>query len=82
LRDDKRKNKKILQYLNEENEYSKHWFKVNNVNSKKIFNNLKNSLPKYEESLKTKLDEYEYFSTQSLAQEYRKYFRIIKNRKN
>jgi oligopeptidase B len=81
LRDDKRKNKKILQYLNEENEYSKHWFKVNNVNSKKIFNNLKNSLPKYEESLKTKLDEYEYFSTQSLAQEYKKYFRIYKKKK-
>ena len=32
LRDDKRKNKKIINYLNEENKYSNFWFKKNKVN--------------------------------------------------
>ncbi len=81
LRDDKRKNKEILQYLNDENEYSKHWFKVNKVNSKKIFESYKKSIPKHEVGFKKKIDEYEYFSTQSLREEYRKYYRIYKKKK-
>ena len=38
LRDDKRKNKEILNYLNRENIFTNFWFKKNKVNSKKIFN--------------------------------------------
>ena len=81
LRDDERKNKKILNYLDKENKYLKHWFRENNINSKEIFNRLKKSLPKYEEGFKNKVDGYEYFSTQSLTQEYKKYYRIHKKEK-
>ena len=81
LRDDKRENSEILDYLKEENKYTNYWFKKNNTNSKKIFNFYKDSLPKYEESIKTKINKYQYFSTASLAQEYRKYYRIFKNKK-
>ena len=62
IRDDKRENKEVLDYLNEENRYTKSWFK-NKVNNGKIFNYYKNSIPKFEESFKTKIDEYNYFST-------------------
>ncbi len=81
LRDDKRENSEILDYLKEKNKYTNYWFKKNNTNSKKIFNFYKDSLPKYEESIKTKINKYQYFSTASLAQEYRKYYRIFKNKK-
>jgi len=81
LRDDKRKNKKIINYLNEENKYSNFWFKKNKVNSRKIFEFYKNALPKFEESLRTKIDQYEYFSTSSIKQEHRKYYRLYKKSK-
>ncbi len=81
LRDDSRKNKEILNYLNQENKYSDYWYKTNKVNSRKIFEYYKNTLPKFEESLKTQLKAYKYFSTASLTQEYRKYYRIFKKKK-
>ena len=56
LRDDNRKNKEILNYLNHENEFTKNWFKKNKVNSKRFFKYYKDSLPKLEESIKTKID--------------------------
>ena len=75
LRDDERKNKEVIKYLNEENKYTKDWFKKNKVNTRKIFRYYKNAIPKFEESFKTKIDEYEYYSTSSLFQEHRKYYR-------
>ena len=72
LRDDDRKNKEILSYLNKENKYSEKWFKTNKVDSNKIFKYLKNSIPRFEESFKLKIDEYQYFSTSSISQEYKK----------
>ena len=82
LRDDKRKNSKVLNYLKDENKYTDYWFKENKVDSKKIFKKYKNSIPKFEEGFKTSIDEYQYFSTASSSQEYRKYYRIFKKRKN
>lgn len=82
LRDDKREDPEILNYLNEENKYTNYWFKENNINSKKIFNFYKNSLPNFEESYKTQIDDYQYYSTASLSQEYRKYYRIYKRKKH
>ena len=38
-------------------------------------------MPNFEESFKTKIDDYQYFSTASLSQEYRKYYRIFKSKK-
>ncbi len=81
LRDDERLNKEVLSYLREENKYSKKWFIENKVNSKKIFNFYKNSIPKFEESFKVKIDNFQYFSTASASQEYRKYYRIFKNKR-
>ena len=81
LRDDKRKNKKVLNYLVKENQYADQWFKENKVNSKKIFNQYKKSLPIFEEGLKTKIDDYEYYSTASVSKEHRKFYRIQKKKK-
>jgi oligopeptidase B len=75
LRDDTRKNKDVIRYLNEENKYTESWFKTNKVNTGKIYNYYKNAIPNFEEGIRTKIDEYEYYSTSSLFQEYRKYYR-------
>ena len=81
LRDDERRNKDVINYLKKENEYSDYWFKVNKVNSNKIFQKYKKALPKYEDGFKTKIDKYQYFSTASIFQEYRKYYQIFQNKK-
>ena len=81
LRDDKRQNKEILNYLSDENKYSDYWFKHNKVNSEKIYRYFKNGLPKFEESFKNRIDDYQYFSTTTLKNEYRKYYRIHKKKK-
>ena len=82
LRDDERKDKKVIEYLHKENEYSDYLFKKNKVKSKEIFKYYKYSLPKLEKSFKKKIDGYHYYSTSNLSQEYRKYYRIFKKRKN
>ena len=81
LRDDKRKDKNVISYLVKENNFTNSWFKSNNVNSSKIFNYYKNAIPDFEESFKSQIDEYLYFSTSSLSQEYRKYYQILKKKK-
>jgi len=81
LRDDKRKNKEVIEYLRKENKYSDNWFKTNQVNSQKIFKFYKNSIPKYEEGHKTKLGKYLYYSTASIVKEHRKYYRIYNKKK-
>lgn len=81
LRDDSRKNTDVINYLNEENRFTHQWFKNNKVNSKKVFNYYKNSLPKFEEGFKNKIDNYLYYSTTSSNAEYKKYYRIFKKKK-
>ena len=54
LRDDKRKNKNIIKYLNEENQYAESWFKSNNVNSKKFLNIIKMQYQNSKKVLKQK----------------------------
>jgi oligopeptidase B len=81
LRDDKRKNKEVLEYLSKENRYTNYWFKANKVNSKKIFQRYKTLLPKSEVGFKSKVDQYNYYSTASLSQEHRKYYRESKKKK-
>ena len=81
LRDDKRKNKKVLNYLKEENKYANYWFRTNKVNSKKVFNYYKKAIPIFEESLKTNLGDYDYYSTASLYKEHRKYYRLHNKKK-
>lgn len=81
LRDDKRKNKKVLNYLKEENKYSKNWFESNGVNANKIFKSYKKRLPKLDESYPLEVDGYKYFSSIEISSEHRKYFRVYKNKK-
>ncbi len=81
LRDDQRKNKTILKYLNEENKYTNDWLRSNNISSDRIFNYYKKSLPKLEESFKNNIDGYDYFSSISIGSEHRKYFRNYKGKK-
>ena len=81
LRDDERKDKEILNHLDEENKYSNFWYKSNKVNSKKIFNYYKRKIPKFEEGPKTKFDNYQYFSTASSIKEHKKYYQVHKKKK-
>ncbi len=81
LRDDSRRNKEVINYLDQENKYSINWFKKNQVKSKKIFRYYKDALPKYELGLKTKIDDFEYYSRASLYQEHRKYYRVFNKKK-
>ncbi len=76
LRDDARKDKEIIKYLNLENEYTETWFKANKANTDNIFKYYKNAIPNFEEGIKTKIDNYEYYSTSSLSKEHRKYYRL------
>ncbi len=81
LRDDSRKNKEVINYLKEENRYSKKWFKTNGVSPKKIFQAYKKRLPKLDESYPTEIDGYKYLSTIRISSEHRKYYRVYKNQK-
>ena len=75
LRDDTRKNPEILSYLEEENKYCEEWF-VNGVDYRKeIFNELVNSIPKEEISLKIKKNDFYYFSKIKSDEQYPVYFR-------
>ena len=82
MRDDSRKDKEVIGYLNEENKHTEFWFKDNKVNTGEIFKYYKNAIPSFEEGIKIKIDEFEYFSTSSLSQEYRKYYRVKNKSKN
>lgn len=80
LRDDTRKKSNVINYLKAENAYTANWFKENEVDSERIFQFYKNSLPRIEEGFKTKIDNYQYFSKSSISNEYRKYYRIFKKK--
>tara|TARA_B100002019_G_scaffold113048_1_gene97379 strand:- start:2806 stop:4842 length:2037 start_codon:yes stop_codon:yes gene_type:complete len=81
LRDDKRKDREVIKYLLEENKYTDYWFKTNKVSSKEIFKSYLQSIPKFEKGFKSKIDQYEYYSTSSISQEHRKYYRLFKKSK-
>ena len=75
LRDDTRKNPEILSYLEEENKYCEEWF-VNGVDYRKeIYDELVNSIPKEEISLKIKKNDFYYFSKIKSDEQYPVYFR-------
>ncbi len=75
LRDDTRKNPEILSYLEEENKYCEEWF-VNGVDYRKeIYDELVNSIPKEEISLKIKKNDFYYFSKMKSDEQYPVYFR-------
>ncbi len=81
LRDDKRQDKKVLNHLKDENIYSNYFLRKISKYSKKIYQSYKQSIPEIEESFKTTIDEYEYYSEASLKKEHRKYYRIFRKKK-
>ncbi len=75
LRDDTRKNSEILSYLEEENKYCEEWF-VNGVDYRKeIYDELVDSIPNEEISLKIKKNDFYYFSKIKSDEQYPVYFR-------
>ncbi|MBR52026.1 MAG: S9 family peptidase [Gammaproteobacteria bacterium] len=81
LRDDSRKNKEIINYLKQENNYSKNWFNSNKIDANKIFRSYKQRLPKLEESYPYDIDGYRYYSSISINSEHRKYYRSYKQQR-
>ena len=62
LRDDERKNKEIISYLEDENKYTDNWFAARKDYKTEIYNEMLNRIPEKETSMKIKKDDYFYFS--------------------
>ncbi len=75
LRDDTRKNKEILSYLEDENKYCEEWFSSGIDFRKEIYNELIDSMPNEEISLKIKKNDFYYFSKIKSDEQYPVYFR-------
>ncbi len=75
LRDDTRKNKEILSYLEDENKYCEEWFSSGIDFRKEIYNELIDSIPNEEISLKIKKNDFYYFSKIKSDEQYPVYFR-------
>ena len=75
LRDDTRKNPEILNYLEEENKYCEEWFSNGVDYRKEIYDELINSIPSEEVSLKIKKNDFYYFSKMKSDEQYPVYFR-------
>ena len=80
LRDDTRKNKEILNYLEEENKYCEEWFSNGVDCRKEIYNELIDSIPSEEISLKIKKDDFYYYSKIKSDEQYPVYFREKENK--
>ena len=80
LRDDTRKNKEILNYLEEENKYCEEWFSNGIDYRKEIYNELIDSIPSEEISLKIKKDDFYYYSKIKSDEQYPAYFREKENK--
>ena len=75
LRDDTRKNPEILNYLEEENKYCEEWFSNGVDYRKEIYDELINSIPSEEVSLKIMKNDFYYFSKMKSDEQYPVYFR-------
>ena len=75
LRDDFRKDKEIISYLKQENDYSSQWFEERTNYKDEIYNEMLKKLPDKETSMKIRKDDYLYFSEISLNEQYSRYYR-------
>ena len=75
MRDDTRKNKEILDHLNSENDYLESWFLSGEDQRKKIFEEITDRIPKKEESVPVRLNNYEYFRRYESGNEHGIYIR-------
>ena len=81
IRDDKREDTEVINYLKEENKYAEYWFKENKVDKNSIFNEYKAFLPNLEKGFPTKIDQYSYFSTISILHNIENIIKFIKKKK-
>ena len=75
LRDDFRKDKEIISYLKQENDYSSQWFEERTNYKDEIYNEMLKKLPDKETSMKIRKGDYLYFSEISLNEQYSRYYR-------
>ena len=61
MRDDSRKDRKILNHLNSENDYLEDWFLSGKDIRSKLFDEITSRIPKKEDSVPVRLKNYEYF---------------------
>ncbi len=75
LRDDTRKNKKVLSHLRLENKYLENWFKNGLDLRSKLFEEIVSRIPKKEDSVPVKMGSYTYFRRYEPDQEHAIYIR-------
>ena len=61
MRDDSRKNPKVIEHLNSENDYLENWFLSGTDRRDELFEEITARIPKKEDSVPIRLNNYEYF---------------------
>ena len=61
MRDDSRKDKKVLKHLNSENDYLEKWFLSGKDTRTQLFDEITRRIPKKEDSVPVRLKNFEYF---------------------
>ena len=75
MRDDSRKDKKVLNYLKSENAYLEAWFELGTDNRDKIFDEITSRIPKKEDSVPIAMGSYEYYRRYEPEKEHAIYIR-------
>jgi len=75
LRDDKRKDPKVIDYLNQENTYTDRVLKEQSTLIETLYNEMVGKLPKKEQTVPSKIDDYWYYSRFADNSEYKIYVR-------
>ncbi len=75
MRDDSRKDRKILTHLNSENDYLEDWFLSGKDIRSKLFDEITSRIPKKEDSVPVRLKNYEYFRRYKPGNEHAIYIR-------
>ena len=70
MRDDTRKNKKVINHLKKENKYLEAWFSDGEDLRKELFNEIVKRIPKKEDSVPVKMGSFEYFRRYKPGNEY------------
>ena len=70
MRDDTRKNKKVINHLKKENRYLEAWFSDGEDLRKELFNEIVKRIPKKEDSVPVKMGSFEYFRRYKPGNEY------------
>ena len=81
LRDDSRKDKKILNYLKSENDYTSNWFKKRGIDNESLYKEYLKFLPSREQTFKNKIGDASYFSTITSKDQHRKYYKLQNKKK-